>query len=48
MVKDHEEDLKEELSQAMKDADQIWSVGPDLYAHYEQIRKNPEGEHRNI
>ena len=47
-VGDHEEDLKKELSQAMREADQIWSVGPDLYSHYEKIRKSSDNKHRNV
>ena len=47
-VGDHEEDLKKELSQAMRDADQIWSVVPDLYLHYEKIRKSSDNKHRNV
>ena len=47
-VGDHEEDLKEELSRTMKDADQIWSVEPNLYAHFEQLRKSSDGEHMNV
>ena len=47
-VRDHEEDLKEQLSQAMRDADEIWSVGPDLHSHYEKIRKTLNIKHRNV